>query len=219
MTSDSQDFHFMAGPSSDPGIPSKTTTDKPIENNYSTDDQRPDIPGYDISEVVAQSDNSIVYRASDKNLGKEVAIKVPRVFGPGVEPFSVFVESAKIQAQLQHPGIPPVFHLGTISDGRPYLVRELVHGDSLSTLLTERIDPATDRIRFLSVFEQLCQTIAYAHAHRVFHCNLSPRHVLFGQLGEVQVIGWRSATIVCRETPDHHNRPPFAMPMGFPAFM
>ncbi len=209
----------MAGYSSDPGIPSNTTTDKPLENNCSTSDQRPDIPGYEISEVLAYSDHSIVYRASDKSLGKEVAIKVPRLFGPEAQTFSVFVGSAKIQAQLRHPGIPPVFHLGTLSDGRPYQVMNLVHGESLSTLLTERINPVTDRIRFLSVFEQLCQAIAYAHAHHVLHGNLNPQHVLIGQFGEVQVIGWRLAAILSRETSEPINRPPFTMPTGFPAYM
>ena len=95
-----------------------------------------------------------------------------------------FVEEAQIAGQLQHPGIVPVYRLGTLPDRRPYFTMKLVKGRTLAALLAERgdvagragaPDPAQSRqpdrfhllgrpARFLSIFEQVCRTMAYAHA-------------------------------------------------------
>src|SRR5262249_59043187 len=75
-----------------------------------------------------------------------------------------FVEEAQIAGQLQHPGIVPVYELGTLTDRRPYFAMKLVKGRTLTTLLAERESTAEDRPRFLAVFEQVCQTVGYAHS-------------------------------------------------------
>ena len=75
-----------------------------------------------------------------------------------------FVEEAQIGGQLQHPGIVPVYELGAFADRRPYFTMKLVKGRTLAALLAERQSPAHDLPRFLSIFEAICQTVAYAHA-------------------------------------------------------
>ena len=77
-----------------------------------------------------------------------------------------FVEEARISGQLQHPGIVPVHELGTLADHRPYFTMKLVKGRTLEALLAERPSPKADLPRFLTIFEQVCQTVAYAHARR-----------------------------------------------------
>jgi serine/threonine-protein kinase len=148
-----------------------------------------------------------VLRALDPALGRDLALKVllkrhnsdPRVTGR-------FVEEARIGGQLQHPGIVPVYELGTFGDGRPYFTMKLVEGRTLAALLAERDTPAHDLPRFLGTFEQVCQTMAYAHARGVIHRDLKPSNIMVGSFGEVQVMDWGLAKVLARGGTDAESR-------------
>ncbi len=66
--------------------------------------------------------------------------------------------------RLQHPGIPPVHDLGRLKDGQPYFSMKLIEGRTLGDLLRDRTQPGQDRSRYLAIFEQIAQTLAYAHS-------------------------------------------------------
>ena len=128
-------------------------------------------------------------RARDVDLGRDLAVKVlleRHLDDP--ELLTRFIEEAQIGGQLQHPGIVPIYELGTFADRRPYFAMKLVQGRTLSALLAERdlgrtaAPPRTDADlpRFLSIFEQVCQTVAYAHARGVIHRDLKPANVMVG---------------------------------------
>jgi tetratricopeptide (TPR) repeat protein len=92
---------------------------------------------------------------------------------------------------LQHPGVPAVHDLGTLPDGRPFLAMKLIKGRTLADLL-EGGGPAN----LVAVFEQVCQAVAYAHAHGVIHRDLKPANVMVGAFGEVQVMDWGLAKVL-----------------------
>src|SRR5262249_27238804 len=137
------------------------------------------------------------YRATDTTLGREVAIKVLQArFAPDPGAARRFADEGRIAAQLQHPGIPPVHELGTLPDGRPFLAMKLIKGQTLETLLAAPGGPSADHGRLVAAFEQVCQAVAYAHAHQVIHRDLKPANVMVGAFGEVQVMDWGLAKVL-----------------------
>ncbi len=150
-----------------------------------------------LGQELARGGMGVVYCACDESLGRDVAVKVLH------ERYSVdslvgqrFVDEARITGQLQHPGIPPVFEVGRLDDGRPYLAMKLIKGRTLAELLKERPEPANERGRFLAIFDQICQAVAYAHSKHVLHRDLKPANVMVGAFGEVQVMDWGLAKLL-----------------------
>jgi serine/threonine protein kinase len=161
----------------------------------------PDLSGlagrYQIVGEVARGGMGAVLQGRDVDLGPDLAIKV--ILDEHRElPEMVrrFVEEAQIGGQLQHPGIVPVYELGRSPDGRLFIAMKLVRGRTLAALLEDRKGPADDRTRFLSIFEQVCQTMAYAHSRGVVHRDLKPSNVMVGSFGEVQVMDWGLAKVL-----------------------
>ncbi len=152
---------------------------------------------YQVMGEIARGGMGVVLRARDLDLGRDLALKVLQARHCG-DPDVVgrFVEEARIGGQLQHPGIVPVHELGALADRRPYFTMKLVKGRTLAALLSERPSPEADRTHFLKIFEQICQTVAYAHARRVIHRDLKPANVMVGSFGEVQVVDWGLAKVL-----------------------
>ena len=113
---------------------------------------------------IARGGIGVVLKGHDPVLGRELAVKVLREdHRDDLAMRRRFLEEAQVGGQLQHPGVVPVYDLGSFDDGRPFFTMKLVHGRTLAELLDGRPDPRADLPRFLGVFEQVCQTIAYAH--------------------------------------------------------
>jgi hypothetical protein len=151
-----------------------------------------DGPGrYQVLGEIARGGMGVVLKGRDPDLGRDVALKVLHPGHTG-NPAMIqrFVEEAQIGGQLQHPGILPVYELGLDADLRPYFTMRLVKGRTLAAILDERPGPAHELGRVLAVFEQVCQTVAYAHARGVIHRDLKPSNIMVGAFGEVQVVDW-----------------------------
>jgi len=146
---------------------------------------------YRILGEIARGGMGVVLRGHDLELGREVALKVVDADLAGrPEVVERFVEEAQIGGQLQHPGIVPVYELGLMADDRPYFTMKLIKGRTLAAMLSRRKSPDEDRARFLSIFESVCQTMAYAHSKGVIHRDLKPANIMVGAFGEVQVVDW-----------------------------
>jgi tetratricopeptide (TPR) repeat protein/tRNA A-37 threonylcarbamoyl transferase component Bud32 len=148
---------------------------------------------YELHDAIARGGMGEVFAARDRSLNREVAIKVLRLdLREHPRTASRFIDEARITGQLQHPGIPPVHDLGTLTDGRPFIAMKLIKGQTLADILAgEQPDPS----RLLAVFEQIAQTIAYAHNRRVIHRDLKPANIMVGAFGEVQVMDWGLAKV------------------------
>lgn len=155
---------------------------------------------FQIRGEIAQGGFGRVFRAEDPTLGREVAIKILRADRPGDRSLRQrLLEEGRFGGRLQHPAIVPVYEIGTTPTGEPYLAMKVVDGRDLATLLRERATPSHERARFVAIFEQVCQAIAYAHGRGIVHRDLKPQNIMIGAFGEVQVMDWGLAAEIAIE--------------------
>jgi serine/threonine-protein kinase len=146
---------------------------------------------YPVTGELGRGGMGVVLQGRDLLLGRDLAIKVLAEKGRDNPNMAQrFLEEAQIGGRLQHPGVVPVYEVGRLAGGRPYFTMKLVQGRTLAALLKQRASPREDLPHFLKVFEQVCQTLAYAHARGVIHRDLKPSNVMVGGFGEVQVMDW-----------------------------
>jgi Flp pilus assembly protein TadD len=159
---------------------------------------QPTIPGYEVYGEIARGGMGAVLSARELALDREVAIKVLLSGTDTPDNVRRFVNESMITARLPHPSIPPVFTLGELPGGSPFLVMKLIRGRTLADLLAERKDPSADLFWFVGIFEQICQAVAFAHCHQIIHRDLKPGNVMVGAFGEVQVMDWGLAKQLVR---------------------
>ncbi len=156
-----------------------------------------EVPGYKVLEELGRGGMGAVFKGHDLELGRDLAIKILLEDRQSDDAaLRRFLEEAQIGGQLQHPGVVPVYAVGRLPDLRPYFTMKLVEGRTLAALLHDRKNPSDDLPRFLKIFEQLCQTLAFTHSRGVIHRDLKPLNVMVGAFGEVQVMDWGLATVV-----------------------
>src|SRR5262249_14553993 len=109
--------------------------------------------------------------------------------------WSGFVYEAKITAQLEHPGIVPVYELG--GEEAPYYTMRFVRGKTLSEAIRayhkKRSAGEVDSVglvELLTAFVGVCHAVAYAHSRGVIHRDLKGQNVVLGDYGEVIVLDW-----------------------------
>jgi serine/threonine protein kinase len=159
-----------------------------------------------------------VFVALDGELNREVALK-QILDDHADDPASRqrFVVEAEITGGLEHPGIVPVYGLGTHSDGRPFYAMRFIRGDSLKEAITRfhadetlKADPGARSLalrKLLRRFTDICNAIHYAHARGVLHRDIKPGNVIVGKYGETLVVDWGLAKARGRAEPDSSERP------------
>jgi WD40 repeat protein/serine/threonine protein kinase len=191
---------------------------------------------YEVIEQIGHGGMGVVYRVRDSDLDRNLAVKVLRRDRQGNPQYEQrFQEEAQILGQLQHPGFVPIHRRGHLPDGRPYFTMKLVMGQTLAQLLHERQTvgwvessrptsttvgledsthptPPADLPRLLTIFEQVCQTVAYAHSRHVLHRDLKPSNIMVGAFGEVQVMDWGLAKALPGGEPARAGRQPPDVP-------
>jgi len=160
------------------GQKTKTLADAPVLGN----------DRYELCEEFAHGGMGTLYLAQDRQLHRNVAIKVLRL-DPIAHPEAVgaYANEARVMSYLSHPGVVPIYGCGTTEGGRPYHVMKLVNGVTLAEMLAGCGEwPAP----FLSIFADICQTVAFAHSNGVLHLDLKPANIMVGAFGETYVMDW-----------------------------
>ena len=153
-------------------------------------DDRPDFSGtrYELAGEAGRGGMGIVFRGRDRELDREVAIKVTAWSTP--DDADRLRREARTLASLEHPGIVPVHDVGQLPDGRVFTVMALVRGERLDAC-TARL-PIADRLR---LFDRICDTVSFAHARGVIHRDLKPANIMIGPFGQVIVLDWGLARV------------------------
>lgn len=142
---------------------------------------------YRVLSKLGEGGMGTVYLAEDTVLGRQVAIKsltIPVV--PGQRHFRTrFLREARAASHLNHPHIATIHDYGETEDGQPYLVMELVSGQSLSDLLRHDSLPLD---RAIAIVKQVAEAIAEAHRHGIIHRDIKPSNVALNQRNEVKVL-------------------------------
>jgi len=148
-------------------------------------EDRPDFSGtrYELRERIGQGGMGIVFRGLDRELDREVAIKVT-AWSTAADADRLRAE-ARVLARLEHPGIVPVHDVGQLPDGRVFTVMMLVRGERLDARAPELTLP--DRLR---LFDRICDTVSFAHARGLVHRDLKPANIMVGEHGQVLVLDW-----------------------------
>jgi PAS domain S-box-containing protein len=146
-----------------------------------------------------------VWRTRDRHLDREIALKelLPRNAG-NAKVAARFVREARLTAQLEHPGIVPVYELAFRPDtNQPFYTMRLVRGRTLTDAIWayhERRaggrDEPLDFVALLTAFVAVCNTVAYAHSRGVLHRDLKGDNVILGDFGEVIVLDWGLAKLL-----------------------
>ena len=150
-----------------------------------------------------------VFVAQDQELHREVAVKQIQLrHADEAESRVRFVQEAEITGGLEHPGIVPVYGLGSYADGRPFYAMRFIRGDSLKDAIEDyhsaaaKKHNAADRnleLRaLLRRFIDVCEAIEYAHSRGVLHRDLKPGNIMLGKYGETLVVDWGLAKALDR---------------------
>jgi hypothetical protein len=141
-----------------------------------------------------------VYVAEDPRLGREVAIKVlpPDMVRDG-ESLKRFQQEALAVAALNHTNIVQVYDVGTAEDGSPFLVMELLEGETLRARMGSKPMPVR---KVAEVAAQLARALGVAHAKGIIHRDLKPENVYLTKQGPLKILDFGLAKLAARQLPE-----------------
>ena len=172
------------------------------------DADRPVVPGYDLIEVVGRGGMGVVFRARQRGVNREVAVKLLHRGAADTEDAARFRREGEALGKLRHPHVVQVFDVG-VADGRPFLVMEYVPGGPLSKFADGKPLPAQTAT---ALVEPVARAVQHAHDNGVLHRDLKPGNILLSG-GEV-VGSWGGVETTVTTTPPHHPTTPKVADFG-----
>lgn len=151
-----------------------------------------EFPQYQIRGILGRGGMSAVYRVRDGVLGREVALKVlsPDLLDKD-QAVEMFVNEARITAQLDHPNIPAVYSLESDKMRSSIFTMKVLEGQTLQQLIeaNERTD-ANGLPAAVEVLLRICDALAFAHSKGVLHLDLKPSNVIVAAFGQIYLVDW-----------------------------
>lgn len=139
---------------------------------------------YELQELLGNGGMGAVYRALQRPIGREVAVKLLRRSSPAGHDREVrrFFKEARSIASLHHPNIIPLYDFGQCESGDIYMVMELLPGASLANVMAEEGPMPFPRVAY--VLDQVLDALQEAHKHNIVHRDLKPDNIQIGKRGE-----------------------------------
>jgi eukaryotic-like serine/threonine-protein kinase len=151
--------------------------------------------------VIGRGGMGEVISARDEQIGRSVAIKRLRPDKADRAAVARFLREARIQGQLEHPAVPPVYELLHDDRGSPFFVMKQLAGTTLHAVIAglaagdRAATQAFPRQRLLRAFAEVCLAIEFAHSRGVLHRDLKPANIMLGEFGEIYVLDWGVAQV------------------------
>jgi serine/threonine protein kinase/Flp pilus assembly protein TadD len=143
------------------------------------------ISHYRILNKLGEGGMGVVYAAEDTLLGRRVAIKTLNVDQGKQHYKQRFLREARAASALHHPNIAVIHDYGETPDGKPFIVMELVEGQTLAELLSQG---TLKLLRILEIIEEVTKALAEAHRLGVVHRDIKPSNVAINERGQVKVL-------------------------------
>jgi serine/threonine protein kinase len=146
---------------------------------------------YRLQSLLGRGGTAEVWRAEDEALARDVALKLVTV--PTDESAARAGEEARLLARLNHPGLVPVYDAGSDERGRPWVVMELVEGETLADTLKRGPLPSE---RAATIGRSIAEALAYVHGQGLLHRDVKPANILVGHDGRVRLTDFGIARLV-----------------------
>jgi len=171
----------------------RTASGEAVPPPPASEELAPHFPGLEILSLVGRGGAGAVYRAIQRDLGRQVALKI-LLLDPERDPTfgERFAREARAMASLSHPNVAAVHDAGRAGPFW-YLVLEFVDGPNLRQLIRSRDLPPSEA---LDVVRQICSALEYAHGEGVVHRDVKPENVLVDDRGRVKLVDFGLAKLL-----------------------
>jgi eukaryotic-like serine/threonine-protein kinase len=158
---------------------------------------------YEIQSPLGAGGMGEVYRARDTRLGRDVALKIlPESFARDPDRLRRFEQETQAVAALNHPNILAIYDVGQ-NNGTPFLVSELLEGESLREVLEQGTIPQRKAIEY---GVQIAQGLAAAHEKGIVHRDLKPENLFINRDDRAKILDFGLAKQTSKEGPDTNGR-------------
>jgi serine/threonine-protein kinase len=158
---------------------------------------------YEMRSLLGVGGMGEVHFCRDRRIGRDVAMKVIRAEHQGDSTIRHrFIREARVQGQLEHPSIVPVYDLGVDAKGSAYFTMKRLRGHTLSRILSglregdPQVVQSFSRRKLLTAFSSICLAVDFAHSRGVLHRDLKPANLMLGDFGEVYLLDWGVAKLM-----------------------
>lgn len=154
-----------------------------------------DTERYQVRDYYRLGGTSGIAMAWDRQLNREVVLKVPLVqIRLDAKKLRLLEHEAELSAQLQHPNILPIYEKGSIktTEGETleFFAMRFLDGDDFHQVLDDRPSLDHEQLKYILLFQQVCGAVSYSHSIGIANGDLKPENVLIGKHSDAYVIDW-----------------------------